>query len=1032
MDTSLSPRLDNQIATDTMDAREKQILPPKSWETFEDLCHQLFKAVWCDPYAQKNGRQGQKQHGVDIYGSPGAVYNNYHGVQCKKKNNPFSNTQVLTELKLEIAKAETFEPALHHWIFATTAPVDAIVQQKAREISVARKEAGTFAVSVLGWSEIVVLLCKHNQVLSNFYPEHRFDTSELLSSMQNMLSSVEFQELLDTVSHMSSLPRPAPIWFPVNFGDGRDLGPALLGRSLGPEDAAACPRLREVNMVVNELKQAYSARIVGEPGAGKSVCAYQTAIHFADNGWSVFRLSDPSVKTIELEIPDGQPGALFIIDDAHLTSNAAIRAAEEAAGPRRLLLSTHNAVKHDTSSHGAVTIDAKLAVRTIASALLSEPERTLDVVRRIDKSVGSLSPDFSIERRIEQAEQDSQVPWQFCFILGGGWRRAKNAATAARFANADIALAGIAIRQLASRDARSNLLEVVSLLRVTGLTTTQIETSVKWLIQDRFVIGPHDLRCPHQRFASAVLTKILEGQDHVGRERISLMMRYVVADAGFPIAGLRLLMQALQIASDTPQWTALISEESLAPLIERCWQASTAEERTFASLTLSEIRWYVDGWPRNQFESHIHTIGRWISDPDEPSGYGLAWLIHDVHNKDEKFARTLVEAADPHSLATAVSAVTPKTANNLGALLCALHVDPNITWGRAFVKNLNRSKLVDLAINWPETETAWAFTNFCCGVVRTNEELALDMIEGFIPSAQKLLSEDPISAFRDMFKIAFVVLRVLDILGVFVGKLAPKTQHRELARKMLKTVKASDLAQKLSTSCLRDFQSASHLLYFMARATPSKFRSTVTKMDWTHIANTIGDEWKSLPHHAEVLLGVASHARICQEKIASVIHENLNRIESFPPRLVVIAPSAAYEHIERGGLIRIAGDWQISTAAVACFAKDRPGLLQAVLKPSEIAFGGRFSEAHPSFDKYAADYICLLEEVAPSSLQRILDAVNVRGAEKGWTASLRSGKSPRRTVALLVKSSLGRQDEVGELARRLRVRFPKSSDPSRL
>ena len=1009
-----------------------QIPPPKSWETFEDLCHQLFKTVWCDPYAQKNGRRGQKQHGVDICGSPGANYHIYQGIQCKTKNDPSGNIQSTTELELEIAKAETFEPALHHWILATTAPVDAILQQKAREISVARKEAGKFTVSVLGWSEIVALLCKHNQVLSKFYPEYQFDTSELLSSMQKMPSSVQIQELLDTVSHMSSLPRPAPIWLPVNFGDGRDLGPALLGRSLGPEDAAACPRLREVNMVVNELNQAYSARIVGEPGAGKSICAYQTALHFADNGWPVFRLSDPGVKTIELEIPENQPRALFIIDDAHLTSNVAIRAAEEAAGPRRLLLSTHNAVKHDTSSHGAVMIDAKLAVRTIASALLSDPERTLEVVQRIDNSVGSLSPDVSLERRIEQAERDSKVPWQFCFILGGGWRRAEKAATAARFTNADIALAGIAIRQLASRDARSNLLEVASLVRVTGLTTTQIETSIQWLIQDRLVIGPHDLRCPHQRFASAVLTKILEGQDHVGRERIELMMRYAVADACFPIAGLRLLMHELRFAGDTRQWTALISEASLAPLIERCWQASTAEERTFASLTLSEIQWYVDGWPRNQFEGHIHTIGGWISNPDEPSGYGLARLIHDVHNKDEKFARTLVEAADPHSLATAVSAVTPKTANNLGELLSALHADPNIPWSCAFVKNLNRSNLMDLAINWPETEPAWAFTNFCCGVVRTNEELALDMIEGFIPSAQNLLSEDPISAFRDMYEIAFKVLRVLDILGIFVGKLAPKTRHRELARKMLKTVKVSDLAQKLSASCLRDFQSASHLLFFMARATPSKFRSTVTKIDWKRIANTIGREWKSLPHDAEVLLAVASHASICREKIASVIHENLNRIESFPPRLVLIAPSAAYEHIERGGLIHIERNWHISTAAIACFAKDRPDLLQALLRPSEIAIGGIFSKVHPSFYEGATDYIHLLEEVAPSSLQRILDAVNVQGAENGWTASLRNGKSPRRTVALLVKSSLGRQDEVGELARRLRVHFPKSSDPSRL
>lgn len=53
-----------------MDFRDKQIAPPKSWITFEDLILELFKAVWGDPLAQKNGRAGQPQNGVDVFGAP--------------------------------------------------------------------------------------------------------------------------------------------------------------------------------------------------------------------------------------------------------------------------------------------------------------------------------------------------------------------------------------------------------------------------------------------------------------------------------------------------------------------------------------------------------------------------------------------------------------------------------------------------------------------------------------------------------------------------------------------------------------------------------------------------------------------------------------------------------------------------------------------------------------------------------------------------------------------------------------------------
>lgn len=47
-----------------------QLLPPESWEEFEDICADLFMLEWGDPAAVRHGRKGQRQHGVDIYGRP--------------------------------------------------------------------------------------------------------------------------------------------------------------------------------------------------------------------------------------------------------------------------------------------------------------------------------------------------------------------------------------------------------------------------------------------------------------------------------------------------------------------------------------------------------------------------------------------------------------------------------------------------------------------------------------------------------------------------------------------------------------------------------------------------------------------------------------------------------------------------------------------------------------------------------------------------------------------------------------------------
>ena len=1021
-----------------MEDREKQIPAPKSWITFEDLCHSLFKAVWGDSLSQKNGRSGQPQHGVDIVGSPGGNYEIYQGVQCKGKDKQYGAKPSVKELEREISKAECFEPSLQHWIFATTAPVDAALQEAARNISAARKKEGRFTVSVFGWGQIESLLCEKKEVLQAFYPEYGSDFAKLLEGVQAMPHGSEVRELLDTAKRTQDASAhfclAQPTWQPVVFGEGRDLGPALMGRPLGPDDAAACPKLQESDAAVAELQRAFSVRIVGEPGAGKSLCAYQAAKQFAELGWHIVRLSDPRADVINLLLPDVHRKTLFLVDDAHLTKPAVLQTAEEATGPNRLLLSTHNAVEHDASFRGSIIIDAKRAVRTIAEALRSKRERTLEVVRRVDNHVGDQLLDTALEDRIDHAEQVAQLPWQFCFILGGGWRRAKAAADTARAGDADIVLAGAAIRQLATRDARPSLAELTALLDVADFDVAQVQRSVELLIHQRLLIGLRDLRCPHQKFAAVVLAQILKAQNTEGRESVGRMLQQAVADVDFPIAGLRLLLHELSFAGEGRQWTYLIPEQALKPLVERCWRASDPEEITFASLLLSELGAYGKNWPQELLTGHEETIASWISSSLEPSGYGLARLLHAVHNKDQAFAAALVNAADPRAVAEAISAVTPKTAYHLGELLSALRAGQDTPWSRAFLSSLDRQKLVGFAAEWPASEPAWGFAKFCQAMIWADEILTLDMVERFVPIAQKLLADDPISAFRDLDDIAGQVLRMFDPLGIYVGRLAPKPRQRELAAKLLQAIKPSRLAAQLSSSRTREFQHTSFLLAFMARAVPAKFRSTVALMDWMRIAESIGPNWRNLPHEAEVLIGVAYGAKPSHKMLAELISANLHRIEAFPPRLVMVAPTAAYQHVAHGRQIRLTQhdhvDWRFGTGVVSYFANDWPDLLEFVLAPSEAATGRVLSNAHPSWYDEAAGYIGVVAGAAPQCLQRILDAVDVTGAEKGWSAALAHGFGPRRTAALLVQSSLGRTDELGALAMRLRARFPKSSNPA--
>src|SRR5450631_2995900 len=144
-----------------MDFQEKQIKPPKSWEQFEELCLVLFRAIWQDPTAQKNGRLGQIQHGVDIFGSPERYSGSFHGIQCKGKDAGYGSVLTVTEFDREVTKADLFTPKLTDFIVATTSPRNAHLQKHVREVSAAHTKSGQFPVHVLAWEDIQSLLAEH-------------------------------------------------------------------------------------------------------------------------------------------------------------------------------------------------------------------------------------------------------------------------------------------------------------------------------------------------------------------------------------------------------------------------------------------------------------------------------------------------------------------------------------------------------------------------------------------------------------------------------------------------------------------------------------------------------------------------------------------------------------------------------------------------------------------------------------------------------------------------------------------------------
>lgn len=170
---------------------KKSIQKPENWQDFETLCKKLWGEIWKIPTKiKKNGRSGQSQSGVDVYGIPKGE-NSYWGIQCKGKDDYTNAKLKKTEIEIEIAKAKTFNPKLDVFIFATTMNKDVEIEEFIRLKDIESRENGNFEILLFCWEDIADLIDEnldtYNFWVANKLHKTKFDFEVYLNEFENEL-----------------------------------------------------------------------------------------------------------------------------------------------------------------------------------------------------------------------------------------------------------------------------------------------------------------------------------------------------------------------------------------------------------------------------------------------------------------------------------------------------------------------------------------------------------------------------------------------------------------------------------------------------------------------------------------------------------------------------------------------------------------------------------------------------------------------------------------------------------------------------
>ncbi|HXM51222.1 MAG TPA: hypothetical protein VN956_25485 [Pyrinomonadaceae bacterium] len=176
--------------------------PPFYWQQFEDLTEAVFPYLYGGALAQKIGRAGQAQHGVDVYGQ-WLPSKSRIGIQCKRmdeldeQNQPRPGGAVTKRLLYdEYEQALKFRPKLDEWILATTAKRDEKAQRLARLLDKESQDRGDFAVRIWFWDD-------YRSYLNNFGELQRRYYRHVL----NVRSSKDIDKLtLEVYAHAFSRP----------------------------------------------------------------------------------------------------------------------------------------------------------------------------------------------------------------------------------------------------------------------------------------------------------------------------------------------------------------------------------------------------------------------------------------------------------------------------------------------------------------------------------------------------------------------------------------------------------------------------------------------------------------------------------------------------------------------------------------------------------------------------------------------------------------------------------------------------------
>ena len=716
-------------------------------------------------------------------------------------------------------------------------------------------------------------------------------------------------------------------WELVDFSHQRGIESAIAGKRLGPADVDQCPTFKICGQVVTELDRSHWYSIAGQQGCGKSITAWQAAKRFHDGGYSVWRpdynaKADELLKHLPLSLP-----SLLVIDDAQQFGVGFVdRLSERSCEALKVIFTTTLA---DIVTPNPTCISPASCIDELKSFLLTRRDEILPIVQRFDDEISDRYMGASFERRIDDCARQ-KTPWEFFWVLRGGWRTARaEYESLKQVQNANALVTMIALRQISSCDAGISGKILSRISYELGLTSNETDKAISHLASLGLILISDDIfRTKHISYSHRIIETSLNIKNQVTWPCTIDMLVATVLDDNTSLQGICWLLNVIQL-TDAARFGRLKQlRPVLEPLMNRCqreWRQTDWAVGCVSNLyrlldfSLVEIladkklllEWFTAGTGKiAQFSSDIANH-----------------LINDSNKKGRpestNDAKALFEEIDPTRLIDLANSLILDDFYSFGQLLnrLAFYHPP---WSETISAQFDWSRALNIILTADESR-AFAVDKMVGSLFflspKEHSQHNLQYIKDIIPFVVRAISKDPIHAINSMEDIFW---RCLGFVPHFLrGGVNPNERQLQIARSIVTQLDPADFALTMKKIISRDMENLARSLSIIHEV-DAEFISRIASLapEEDFVVATKSD-WRDQSHELRHLLGFYCIGKE-RQPARNWITRNEQVIEGpLQPIFAAIAPETAVNFFKSGRGVKLVGDdrrWNESVLAIAAIA----------------------------------------------------------------------------------------------------------------